>query len=181
MEELVLQAINGNKESFKTLITSVEKDLYRIAQAKLDNIDDINDTIQETILHAYDKLSSLKNPQFFKTWIIKILLNECNIVYKKRNKQLGIFYRLSNLAGNSNENDIHIVEDNIDFKMLISHLNKNEQEIFALHYNSNYTSTEIAELLDMNINTVKSIITRAKTKLQKYIREEDINNEKQKQ
>lgn len=77
--------------------------------------------------------------------------------------------------------NIHIVEDNIDFKMLISHLNKKEQEIFALHYNSNYTSTEIAELLDMNINTVKSIITRAKTKLQKYIREEDINNEKQKQ
>ena len=79
MEELIKNTLNGDKHSFEVLIDSVKSDLYRVAQAKLRNIDDVNDAIQETITKAYSKLHTLKEHKLFRTWIIKILINECNI------------------------------------------------------------------------------------------------------
>lgn len=49
MEELILESINGNDEAYTKLTQSIQNELYRVAQARLDNIDDINDAIQETM------------------------------------------------------------------------------------------------------------------------------------
>ena len=50
--------------------------------------DDINDAVQETIIKAYRYIKKIKQPQYFKTWIIKVLINNCNKIYKKSNKNL---------------------------------------------------------------------------------------------
>ena len=52
---------------------------------KINNENDIEDIIQETMLSAYTNLKKLKNNSFFKTWIIRILINKCNKFYKKKN------------------------------------------------------------------------------------------------
>ena len=83
MEELILESINGNDEAYTKLTQSIQNELYRVAQARLDNIDDINDAIQETMIIAYKSLKSLENTKYFKTWIIKILINECNKIYAR--------------------------------------------------------------------------------------------------
>ena len=61
MEELILESINGNDEAYTKLTQSIQNELYRVAQARLDNIDDINDAIQETMIIAYKSLKSLEN------------------------------------------------------------------------------------------------------------------------
>lgn len=83
MEELVKQAKMGNEEAFTQLIIQMQCEMLRIAQTRLKNIDDVNDAIQQTNLYAYKNLRQLKEDKYFKTWIIKILINECNKVYKK--------------------------------------------------------------------------------------------------
>ena len=82
MEELVKQAKMGNDEAFTQLIIQMQCEMFRIAQTRLKNIDDANDAIQQTNLYAYKNLRQLKEDKYFKTWIIKILINECNKVYK---------------------------------------------------------------------------------------------------
>lgn len=181
MEELIRNTLNGDKHSFEVLIDSVKSDLYRVAQAKLSNIDDVNDAIQETITKTYSKLHTLKEPKYFRTWIIKILINECNIIYRKKYKQTKIFNKLSNsITANDNFNLFNVAEDKIDFDILLNHLNEKERLILALYFNSKYTPDEISDILSIKTSTIKSIIYRAKEKLKKYLEKEELDNESRK-
>ena len=78
----------NNNENFTSLIASIENDLYNIAKNKLNNINDIDDIIQETVIKAYRNFKSLRNNKYFKTWTIKILLNECNKSYNDKQKEV---------------------------------------------------------------------------------------------
>lgn len=53
IEELVVQAKNGDKEAFSKLIIEVQSYLYNVARTKLGNEEDIQDAIQNTIINAY--------------------------------------------------------------------------------------------------------------------------------
>ena len=84
MEELIQKAKNGDKEAFTTIMLSLEKDLYKIAKTRLKNDDDIYDAIQETIIEAFKKIIKLKNTESFKTWIIRILINKTNDIFRRK-------------------------------------------------------------------------------------------------
>lgn len=181
MEELIKNTLNGDKHSFEVLIDSVKSDLYRVAQAKLRNIDDVNDAIQETITKAYSKLHTLKEHKLFRTWIIKILINECNIIYRKKYKQSKLFNKLSiSKITDNNSNPFNVAEDKIDFEILLNYLNEKERLILALYYNSKYTPDEISQILSIKSNTIKSILYRAKEKLKKYLEKEELDYEARK-
>ena len=108
MEELVKQAKMGNEEAFTQLIIQMQCEMFRIAQTRLKNIDDANDAIQQTNLYAYKNLRQLKEDKYFKTWIIKILINVLSIPSKsifssmfsvtlKSSSELCSFVNLSNI------------------------------------------------------------------------------------
>ena len=180
MEELIERSLQGDQDAYIELIESIQIEMYKIATSQLNNIDDVNDAIQETIIHSYNKLHTLKNINYFKTWIIKILINQCNLIHRKRKKQLGLFNKISNLVNNSTytNNIFQEVESNIDFDLLIQHLNYNEKLIFTLYYRNKYTPTEISNILNINVNTVKSRIYRAKQKIQNLYKKGGMHNEK---
>ena len=86
MEELVEKSKKGDNQAFSELIISMENELYKIARTRLRNEEDIKEAVQETIIKTYSSLKKLRNSKFFKTWIIRILINECNNVYSKNKK-----------------------------------------------------------------------------------------------
>ena len=167
MEELVKKAKKGNNEAFSTLITSIQNDLYKIARMKLASQDDINDAIQETIIHAYQSISSLKKPKYFKTWIIRILINECNKIYRL-NAQSGDELEADFYVSNTSS-DLDNKMNELDFDMLIQNLTYEERLIITLFYLENLKSKEIASILKMNENTIKVKLLRARKKLKKSI------------
>ena len=61
MIELVKRAKNGDKEAFTNLVISYQSELFKIARAKINNVEDINDVIQETMLIAFDNVGKLKD------------------------------------------------------------------------------------------------------------------------
>ena len=178
MEELIQRSLQGDQDAYTELIKSIQVEMYRIATSQLNNIDDVNDAIQETIIRSYDKLHTLKNHSYFKTWVIRILINECHNIHRKRKRELGLFNKLSNSvdAISSTEKEIQTKEDDIDFDLLIKQLNYDERLILTLYYKNKYTPTEISNILDVNVNTVKSKILRAKQKLQQLYNKGGINN-----
>lgn len=181
MEELIKLALTGNQDAYTKLIESIQFELYSIASARLDNIDDINDAIQETIIHSYEKLNTLNNPIFFKTWIIRILINECNLIYRKKKKQLGLFNKITDSVSSFYKKDnLENIENNIDFDILIKDLKYEERLIITLYAKNNFSPTEISNILNISVNTVKSRLTRAKKKLKKLYEEGGIYNEKRK-
>lgn len=168
-EQLVVKAKAGETRAFTELVHCIENDLYRIAKTRLSSDDDISDSIQETMIIAYKKLKKLKDNSKFKTWIIKILINECNLIYKKRKKQNDVYERIeNNNILNGDDNLIHNINSMLDFELLINKLNYEERLIVTLFYNSQYSCSEISEILNMNINTVKSKLKRAKDKIKVY-------------
>lgn len=164
MEELVEKAKNDNSDAFTSLILNIEKDLYCIARSKIDNENDIDDIMQETMIIAFLNIKKLKNNSFFKTWVIRILINNCNKFYKrKKHKSIDEDEEINKIG--SVEMDL----SNIDFKDFISFLNEDERTILTLYYYLGYTTKEISKILNKREGTICSKISRAKIKIkEKY-------------
>ncbi|MCL1415585.1 RNA polymerase subunit sigma-70, partial [Escherichia coli] len=62
--------------------------IYRVARGILNNKEDIEDALQNTIIKSYEKIGTLKKDEFFKTWIIRILINECNLILRRNKKTI---------------------------------------------------------------------------------------------
>ncbi len=167
MEELVEKAKNNDKIAFSELIIAIEKELYLIAKTKLKNDDDIGDAIQETIYKSYKNIKKLKDNAIFKTWIIKILMNECNNIYKKKSKY-SISYEEKEMEKYLVAND---KSDNVEFEVLIKDLDSEEKLILTLYYCSKYTIKEISKIAKIKENTIKSKMARARNKIRKQIEE----------
>lgn len=82
MEDLDL-AKNGDSQAFSRMISSVKIKLYKTGMSILKNDDDACDAIQETLISAYKNLAALNNPEYFNTWIIRILINKCYDIIRK--------------------------------------------------------------------------------------------------
>lgn len=158
MEELVKRAKNKDEEAFDEIILMIEKEMYLIARTRLSNDEDIADVMQETILICFKNIQKLKDNSLFKTWTIRILINECNKLYKKRKKKFVSINEIELKDENYNE-------DNISFQILIKNLNEDERTILTLYYCSQYTTKEISNILKIKENTIKSKLLRAKNKL----------------
>lgn len=162
MEEVVILAKKGDKEAFSRLIDYIKVDLYKIAKSRLQSEDDISDVIQETIICAYKSISKLKEPKNFKKWLITILVNKCKDSYKKK-KQNSCQVALEEV------NEVYAFApkefENIEISDILKNLNEDERLIITLYYLEDYTSKEIADILGMNENTIKTKVLRAKNKI----------------
>lgn len=172
MEEIIKRIQAGDELAFKQLVQNIEKDLYRIAKTRLVDDDDIKDAIQNTMLITYKNTKKIKNGECFKTWMFRVLINECNKIYNKNKKNNAIFDKLIYDSGFKHyEEPIEDVNDKMNFESLIAKLNYDERIVLTLYYNSNLSYSQISKILKTNINTIKSRITRAVKKLKENYEE----------
>lgn len=169
MEELIEKAKNSDKKAFSELIIAIEKELYLIAKTKLKSDDDIGDAIQETIYKSYKNLKKLRDNSLFKTWIIKILINECNNIYKKK-RNYAISYEEKEMENYIVAND---EDGNIEFEILIKNLSSEEKLLLTLYYCSKYTIKEISQMTKIKENTIKGKLARARNKIRNQLEEGD--------
>lgn len=172
LEELLDKAIRKDVDALEKILQSINSDLYRVARAKLNNEEDIKDAISETTIDVYKNLHKLKEKKYFKTWVIKILINKCNDIYRANNRQFKIFTKFLNSKNFKEErNYTEKIDEKLDFESYFKVLNEDERIVIVLHYNNRYTVGEIADILDINVNTIKSRLTRGKEKIEKYVKE----------
>lgn len=79
MNTLLKKAKRRDAQAFVALMQENTKDMYKVAIAILSNDEDAADAIQDTILACWEKLTTLKQDEFFKSWLTRILINKCNI------------------------------------------------------------------------------------------------------
>lgn len=172
MEDILLvkRAIKGNKESFASLIEQYKIELYKISYLYTKNQDDALEAIDETVYKSFISIKKLKKPEFFKTWIIRILINECITLLKKKNK---IILENDNTKFEIPCNDNYDVT--IEFEDLydaINILNDKQRTAIVLRYFQDFKISEISEVMEMSDNTVKSHIRRGILSLKKSLGEE---------
>lgn len=166
MENLIEETLDGNESAYAELIDLIKFDLYNVAKSRLYNDDDIDDAIQETIIKSYNNLSKLENKKYFKTWITRILINECNNIIKSNVKNSNLFNKAVNKMETSTPIDNpDNLSNSLFIEELFDKLSDEEKEIANLYFKDNLTTEKIAELLNSNKNTVKSKVYRIRLKL----------------
>ena len=171
-EELSLEAraIVGDKKAFCSLIREHKLSLYRVARGILNNESDIEDALSNCILKAYKNIGKLSQEKFFKTWLTRILINECKNIIKK-NKDY--YIRDDKLININVYNDTY---KDVDLQNALLELDERIRETIILYYYEDMKQTDIAKLLDINEATVRSRIFKGKEKLRTVLK--DYNNEK---
>jgi len=167
---LVKRAIKGNKEAYTSLIHQYKKELYKIAFIYTKNEDDALGAIDETVYKAYISIKKLRKPEYFKTWLIRILINECTSVLKKQNKIV--------LEDDNSAFDIAI-EDESNFKFdyeelyeAINKLSDKQRTAIILKYFNDLKLSTISEIMEVPENTVKSYIRRGILTLKDLLKED---------
>lgn len=148
----------GDKDTFIKLIQENKASLYRISKSILKNEADVEDAVGETILKAYKNIDKLRNSESFKPWIMKILVNECYSI-GKAHKRLELCEDLNEYEGT--------YEDNRD-NSLMFYVEKLEEEfktVVILFYYEDLSIKDIGRVLGISEGTVKSRLSRAKSKL----------------
>lgn len=170
-EELIVRAQNDEKEAFKELILKIKNDLYKIAKMRLHCEDDIEDAIQETIIEVYKNIKKLRKIELFKTWVIKILINRCNKIYRKSAKEKKLEYLDENLHEEYSRTEGDNI-GNLDFYNLIKELNYKERLALTLFYLSDFTTKEISKIVKEPESTIRNRIARAREKIKRMYKEE---------
>lgn len=169
MEELIDKAKRGDKEAFSRIILSLENDLYRIAEVRLENKEDIFDVIQETIITAFNSINKLKQNEYFKTWIIRILINKCNKLYREKYKRNIISIEEIKNSNETSLYDIDKIDEIIDFNFICKNLKYEDKIIISLYYMERFTDKEIGKILNIKESTVTTKRIRAKQKIKKLL------------
>lgn len=167
-ERLVKEARQGDKEAFTAIILEHEKSLYRTANTILKNDEDARDAIQDTILESYNSIRTLKEPKFFKTWLIRILINKCYLICYEQKKHR--YLQIDQLEVEAPQNDRDI---EFDVRKTIKELSQNDQLILSLFYFEDISIKEIATILSISEGAVRTRLSRSREHFKSiYIKKE---------
>lgn len=165
MDNLIQKAKNKDKNAFTELVELYKKELYVIAKSRLTIEADIEDAIQETLFDAYINLDNLKNNENFKTWITKILINNCNDILRYKKGNIICFNEEKFNYIEDKENSIQKAESDQNFFEMINFLKADDKSIIIMRYSLKYTIHEISEALHLNDGAVRMRILRIKDKI----------------
>lgn len=158
---LIKRAQKHDTDAFIQLIEEYKTALYKVAKTYLKNEEDVADVIQDTILSAYEHIGELKTVSYFKTWLIRILINHCTDVVRQQKRVVSM--------EQAEEQTGTFLESDYEFYELIRELPEKDRTIFLLYYGECFNAREIAELLGWNENTVKSRLQRGRKKLKQVL------------
>lgn len=129
----------------------IKQSLYITSYIYMQNENDALEIVSQTIFIILKKYKQLKNPQYFKTWATRILINECKKELKKRKR---IDY----------QDEIEISVEDISYLPLqdaIKKLPQHLQVIIELKYFQEYTLSEISYMLNIPVTTISSQLKKA--------------------
>lgn len=147
-----------NKEQLGELILESSESMYHVAKTLLKNDADCSDAISEAIVKAFAKLHTLQNDKYGKTWLIRILINECYMTMRREKRIVSLEdYPLEEKAAER--------EDYSDLYQAIIRLPQDIRICVTLYYMEGYSVKEVADLLEVTESTVKNRLARARRRL----------------
>jgi len=163
---MVKKAKKGDKDSFSKIIQEIKDQAYRVAYCYLHNEEDSMDAVCDAIEKAYNNINKLKHPKYFKTWFIRIVINECKKQITEKNRVIYLvdeIYKQKDIKDNK--------DDKLDIEVLLKELPELERSLIYMKYYLGYTLFEISEIVGLPEGTVKSKIynnlKKMKTRLDK--------------
>lgn len=175
-EELVRAYLDGDAFAFEELARRYESTIMNMAYRLLGNRADAADVTQEVFVLLLRKLGSFRGEAKFSTWLYRVSLNACHDHARRLRRHISLSEspgedlpemeeRLADDGIESPERSTERSEVRKAVREAVSRLPYKFREVIFLHDLSGYNYKEVAEILDINLGTVKSRLNRARTRL----------------
>ena len=158
MDKLIREAKRGDATAFTELIQLYTQSMYKSARAILHHDEDVADAISETILTCWEKIGQLKQDKYFKTWLIRILINKSNDILRKREN---LFFTDEMPEVPATDNNF----ENIEWKEALNSLSERYRIVIMLYYVEGFKTSEIGQILDISESTVRTRLARGRERL----------------
>jgi RNA polymerase sigma-70 factor (TIGR02954 family) len=164
-ENLVKKASRGDEEAFTLLLEEHKAKLYRIAYAHFKNEQDSLEALQETVYRAFKGIRKLKEPQYFSTWITRILLNYCTDELKRKGRNTPV----EEVYSAEYSSSVGMDDTGIVIRMAVERLQPQWKQLIILKYYEDLTISQISQMLNWPDGTVKTRLSRAIQELRKLV------------
>jgi RNA polymerase sigma factor (sigma-70 family) len=165
MNLLIKKARGHDKAAFQQLMEEQMQSLYKVAKAILKNEEDVADAMQDTVLTCWEKIDTLKKDKYFKTWLIRILINHCNAIYRQRTR----------IVSEESVSEPWIQENgytDVEWENFLNCLEEKYRVVIMLYYVQGFKTREIAKILEVNENTIRGRLAAARKKLESQYKAE---------
>lgn len=181
--KLIQEVQQGDQTAFQALYDICYQHVYSYALKLSHNEADAKDITQETFLQVFQSIDKLQSPEAFPLWLNRIIYSKFHRILSKQKEtaieQDSLQYHVDHSDQAKKVNDTYLLDDKEIVRAMIDKLTAKQKEVIQLMYYEQYTSSEIAQLLNLPEGTVKSRIFEAKKALQKQIKEfEKVENRK---
>ena len=181
-KELIKAAKDGSIKAFEEIISLYEKKVFSTIYFMVKDENEVEDIAQEVFIKIYKNLKNFKEKSSLYTWIYRITINVCFDEIKKRKNVIYLDEKIETEDGeidralkDKSKSPSEIVEEN-DLKnrleKCIKKLPEDQRIMIVLRDIKGFTYMEIAEMLKLNLGTVKSKISRARTALKEILDED---------
>ena len=178
--ELIQQLRAGDELAFKSLVTNYQDLVYNTALGVVQNSEDAEDVAQEVFIQVFRSIDQFKGDARLSTWIYRITTTKAldHIRSRRRKKR---FAFITSLFGPNDE----LVHEPVDFQhpgvaldrkeqaallfRMIEQLPENQKVAFTLHKTEELSYQEIADVMELSVSAVESLLFRARQNLRKLL------------
>jgi RNA polymerase sigma-70 factor (ECF subfamily) len=154
-------------EEFSERIVAMMPTLYRVSCSQLTQSSDREDAVQECLCKAWKKRQTLRDERFMQTWVVRILINECQNIRKQQSRELPVDELPEVSAPASEDLSFELREALLSLKQSLC-------LPIVLHYIEGFSTKEVAHILRLPQGTVKSRMSRGRLELRKLLSEGDL-------
>lgn len=174
--QLIQRVLDGDDTAFAELVKKYQKPVHALAWRKVGDFHVAEEITQDTFLKAYQKLTTLKEPQSFASWLYVIATRHCIAWLRKKRLWMQSLEATNSLQFEKATYSGYVVEENertaIEaerevVKKLLAKLQESERTVMTLHYFGGMTCEEISKFLGVSVGAIKSRLSRARHRLKK--------------
>ena len=168
-----------DKEEFAQVVWDARETMYRIAKTLLRTDADCEDAVSQAVVSAFEKLHTLKKPQYAKTWLIRIVMNECYHLGKQRKREQCYGDDVISIADRVKECEpLYREEEYSELYEALCGLPDVFRMALVLYYVEQYSIKEIAQIQKVTVGTVKSRLSRGRKLLREKLQDRKVQNKR---
>ena len=179
-ELLIRRAQRGDADAFEQLLLEHQKNVYNLCYRMAGNPDDAMDLSQETFLRAWRCLDQYQFASAFSTWLYRLCSNICIDFLRKRRRQQTVPLTFEDADGEEQTYAVPdaqpLPEEQVELKLTrealaaaMAQLLPEHRAVLQLRVVNEMSYEQIADVLDIQIGTVKSRLSRARNQLKKIL------------
>ena len=174
--QLIQSVLDGDDTAFSTLVKKYQKPVHALAWRKIGDFHIAEDITQDTFLKAYQRLSTLKEPQRFASWLYVIAANHCSTWLRKKRLWTQSLENTSSAQLEKATYSGYVIAENEQttaeaqrevVKKLLAKLQESDRTVITLYYLGGMTHEEISEFLGVSVAAIKNRLYRARNRLKR--------------